>query len=278
MRAGITRDDIGSVYLTNLTPPLTTLTNPIITQKLYIKKPTRDQVTRALSEIPVGLSSNTIREPTTYDTTVPGDNLFWFRNGPSASFQSFELSQNPAFTRSQFVSEINENCDCVSAYIFYSTLVGPIRRGKRRPGPIILPPFRSTIVLISKAPNTGIGAYLEVDNTRGFGVFTFPITTVASPTLDDVLGVIYPAPATIDVSDSSLLSIMPGINDVDDPDAIITRIAELVAPKIVFTGDVAWSLYNDGLMEFVSSDYSIHGITGPAIILLENDGVTPFVL
>lgn len=89
---------------------------------------------------------------------------------------------------------------------------------------------------------------------------------------------IKPAPDTIDVSNSSLLSIMPGIDDTDDPDLVYARIAELVAPMIVFTGDVAWSLYGDGLMKLISNDYSIHGTSGPAIVLLENDGVTPFVL
>lgn len=55
-----------------------------------------------------------------------------------------------------------------------------------------------------------------------------------------------------------------------------TALADVVAPEVISTGRAIWSFKSGTLSRLVSNSYEPRGLpTGAAVVILNDDGVTP---
>jgi hypothetical protein len=137
------------------------------------------------------------------------------------------------------------------------------------------------------SPNTGPSAVLDIDTFANGSTLNTPLgltdgATLTGLTVAALQVAVYPTTTTIDVSSATItaLSTFANLTTTQQAD-LVAAIAEVIAPYFVETGYVLLSFVSGNLSEMRDAAFQPGGTyvglpAGPAVAVVEDDGVTPF--
>ena len=268
MRIGVIRSDVEKIYISDVESrvqrdfPIEPPGN-----SRYVHKPSDDEL-RAVMLRRAVLTLNGINQAVSVNTTH-GNNILRIKlkNG---TWQSISVTAGAAVTKVQIANDLNVAFRDLGLQLHARVFT---RTGL---------PIRKFLMIDTVYPSSGLDIpELSIDKASN-GSTLNPIVgftdnaTLSALSLTDLKHTLYPS-NTVDVSAASvkLLSTF----DYMDAAAFVemwTALAEVVAPEVVFTGRAVWSFQSGTLSHLASSAYKPRGLpTGAAVVILNDDGVTP---
>lgn len=157
-------------------------------------------------------------------------------------------------------------------------------------------PFVASVTVANKlqinttSDDAGPTGYLEVDSVANGSTLNtavgFPVggAILTGLSLAALKAAVYPTPITIDVSSANIAALSTfGFLSASDLANLVDAIAEAVAPRLVETGPALLSFVYGIMSKMVDPNFQPGGAriglpAGVACAIVEDDGVSPFVL
>lgn len=269
MRVGIVRSDIGTIFLNDVeSKSQRCFSKEPPGQALYLHKPTSAELQAPLD----GHAYLTIQGAdanATVDTTVANGTKLNVRTSATGSFTQVTVTSDAALAKTQIVTELNA-----------AFLAAGLPLEARIAGTNQL-----TIDTTTKGPD----AYVEVSAASPSAAALHTVVGLAAAATSGLAvtaldAAVYPTPVTIDVSVATLTGLSTfGLMQTADRTALMEAIADVVAPKLVETGQVLLSFAYGNLSKMRIASFQPGGTRGglPAGIgaaIVEDDGTTPYVI
>lgn len=271
MRIGVIRSDIGKIYMADvesrsrrdfpLEPPGNTR---------YAHKPTDDELISIMRRRAV-LTLNGADQNPTVDTSKGANVIRLSVNG--GQWHEIAVTSDSAASKERIAGDLNA--------AFQSLGLDLRARVFQRTGL----PVRKFLMIDTVFPSSGLGIpELAVDQAKNGSTLNPVIdipdgTNLVALTLADLKASLYPSPTSINVSRSNLSMLSTfGYMDPSDLDDMWNAVSDAVAPEVVSTGMALHSLASGSLARLASSSYHPRGLpAGAAVVVLQSDGITPFV-
>lgn len=269
MRLGIVRNDIRKVYLQDVeNSSQRDASLESAGQSRYFRKPTDAELQSVLNEY----ASLTVRGANTaanVDTTVANGTKLNVRTSASAAFTQVLVTSNAALAKSQIVTELNN--------------------GFTTAGLPLIARLSGTNQITLDTTTKGANAYIEISAaspSAGALHTVVGLTAAATSPLSvaSLKTAAYPTGTTIDVSTATLAALSTfSLMLAPAQSALITAIADTIAPKLSETGPVLLSFAFGTISKLISATFQPGGAriglpAGVAAQALADDGVTSFTL
>lgn len=261
MRVGIVRTDLGNgIYFADL---VSNVQRPQASsapgQARTIRRPTDVELTDVLNEHAV-LSLRGSDTNANVDTSV-NDTL---RIRQAGNYIVIAVTSGAATPKTTIRDDLNA-AFLANGLDFIASVVGT-----------------NQIQIDSVAPNSGPSAVLDIDTIGNGSTLNTPLGfadgfTATGLTVAALQAATYPAPTTIDVSAATIvaLSTFASLTTAQQT-ALVTAIADAIAPQIIETGDALRSFAIGAIAEARSATFQPHTLpAGVGVAVVENDGVTP---
>lgn len=275
MRAGIVRTDLGKgVYIADIEsrsqPSYSASKNG---QSRQLRRPTDAELTAAIASVPAPVQITGTNTAATVDTT--SDRTLRIRTSPIAAYNVIDVTANAALAKTTIRDELNA-AFAAAGLALSASIVGT-----------------NQIRITSTGTNAGPTAYIQIDSVAngstlstavGFTVGGVTAQGVALATLlAAIKAAVYPTSTTINVAQATIVGANAGFALLSggNQTVLATKVADLVAPKLIETGDVMRSFAIGVLSKLRSATYRPDGDrvglpTGVAIAVVDDDGSTVF--
>jgi hypothetical protein len=237
-------------------------------QSRIIRRPTD-------AELLVPLAANaalTVRGSDTnaaVDTTVANGTKLNIRTSASAQFTQVTVTSNAALPKTQIVSELNT--------AFRNAGLGLVAR------------ISGTNQLTIDTTEGGPNAYVEISAASpSAGALHTVVGLAAAATTGITLAAwraaVYPTAVTIDISTATILALSTfSLLQIADQTALVEAVQDVIAPEFIETGAALLSFAYGILGKAADSTFQPGGArigltAGPALAVLQDDGVTVFTL
>jgi len=275
MRVGIVRNDMGAgVYLADLSSrnqyPYASAAHG---QARTLRKPVDSELLSVIKANPLPVAVTGLNTSTAVDTRLATG--LSVRASKSAPFTTVPVSPTGALLKTDISAQLNSG---------FASAGLPLTAS-------VVSPNELRIQSVAKGP----GAYVEVNSqgSAGFsGSLAFVTGLVAGPAAAPAASALLAALKTAVYTGSQFnvgatavtaagVTVNTGANVNfgllgSGSSIFVEKIAELVAPKLLETGDVLLSFAKGDMADIRKTTYVLHGVTGAAIYATQDDGSTPF--
>ena len=275
MRVGMVRNDLGrGLYIADIesrSQPPGGLVHAPHGQSRNIRKPTDAELLSAiLTGMPQGVIGTDVAA--TVDTSTNAD--LRIRVHASSAYTLISVTAGLATAKTTIRNDLNAGF-LAAGLPLVASVVGT-----------------NQLQISTFSPNDGVNAYLQIDtnvlstlnDVVGFAAGGVILQgTQPTALLAAVKAAVYPTPTTINVSSAAIIGADPGYAFLSPTGqtALVQRVADLVAPSLIETGDVLLSFYGGIISKARVATYRPDGAragkaTGIALACVHNDGVTAY--
>ena len=265
MRVAALRTDISKIYLADVeNRAQRCFSSEPQGQSRYFERPTLTQLLGVLNTYAF-LTLYGSNNAATVNTAL-GNNIFKVKTAASAAFTTITVTSGAAVPKATLVTDLN------TAFTANGL-------------PLLARLDGNHLVVDSTGSNVGVSAYIGVDvdlNSTLNPIVGFTAGALSGISVLTLSSTVYPAPNTIDVSSASILALSTFTYlTTAAQDALVGAVADTVAPSIVETGPALLSFVYGNLSKYRSSSFRPGGervglVAGPAVAVVDDDGVTPF--
>lgn len=269
MRVAAVRTDIGKVYLSDIeNRSQRNFSSEPAGQSRYLSKPTDAALLAVLTTygLLTRLGSDTAG---TVDTTVANGTKLNIRVGTSGAYTQVTVTSSATLTKAQVAADLN------SAFVSASLpLVARVTAATKIAIDTTSGSSSAHIDISASSPSTG-----ALHTVLGLATGATTGLTVAA-----LKTAVYPTSVTVDVSTGTIAALSTFANlSPTAQAALVTAVADLVAPQLVETGPVLLSFAYGVMSKLRSASFQPGGArvglpAGVGVAIVANDGSTPYTL
>ncbi len=269
MRVAIVRSDIGHMLLDDVeNSSQRNFSSEPAGQSRYFHKPSDAELLAALNAT-AKLTIRGSNTSATVDTTGANATKLNIKTSASASFTQVTVTSNATLAKATIVSELNA--------AFVAAGLGLVAR--------LSGTNQVTIDTTAKGPDAYVSVSASSPSTGALHT-VLGITAAATTGLSvsALKTAVYPTSTTVDVSSATVTALSTfSLLTTGDSAALVSRVADVVAPTLVETGPVLLSFAYGKLSKLRSASFRPGGDrailpAGIAAAIVENDGSTAYTL
>lgn len=270
MRVGIVRSDIGTIFLNDVeSRSQRCFSKEPPGQALYLHKPTSAEL-KAVLDWYAFLSVQGTDNNATVDTSV--NDTLKIRQSSGAAWTSITVTSGVATAKTTIRDDLN-TAFTANGLDFVASVTGT-----------------NQLQIDTTKPNSGPNADMLIDSVAGGSTLSTPLgyniagVTLAGLTVAALEAAIRPTSTTIDVSTATITGLSTfALLTTAQKAALVDGIADVVAPKLIETGQVLLSFAYGNLSKMRVATFRPGGVRGglPAGIgaaIVEDDGTTVFTV